>query len=930
MNFKEKLKNISINNPKVKAITENGVNITYGELLDNSQSIIYSVEKYELVGLYFEKSIEYLQALFAITLSNKAFLPLELISPEERLSYIANDANLKVIITSNKYPEYIISKLPSNLKVIYIEDVLQSIPLETTFNIEENELAYVIYTSGSTGNPKGVNVSFNGLNNVIEQQIDIFKMDKSNFYLYLAISFDASLSDIYCSFLSASNLFIKDELKKDIINLKEYFNDNKITHSDLPPSLLKMVNPEDFKFLESIVIGGEVADYASVQAFSKVINVVNVYGPTEATICTSYCYCDENWDKPLIGKPLNNVHYIIVDENMKTIQEPEIVGELLISGCQLATGYLNNDELTNEKFINIDGLTSINTGEIINNIKHYRTGDLVRYNEIYDIEFIGRIDRQIKYHGQLICLEEVESAINSIPEVKSVSVVFKNKKLYAYFEGNIQDLDIKSYLKNKIPHCMIPSFIINKQLPKTVTGKNDGKLLSLDSNQSDEINILINLFRKILELDENIVITPEMSFIKDLNSDSMNFIQLHIELEQIGINIEYDYLIENNSINGILNYGEKIKKITTDYLVDEYSEIELPKNIRNISKITPKKVLITGATGFLGTKLLGELLPHVDEIHCIVRGTDHVSAFKRLCESLKKNKIKVNIRDFNKKVCVHIGDVSKEHLGLNELPYRSLINNIDNVYHCAAEVNNIKSYKQLYNSNVLSTINVSKFIFDGCDKNLHYASTLSVYVSSDMLDNSVLEEEYLTNDSHRLYSGYAQTKWLTEYYLNQINKISNNVFSYRFGLLTADTQTGVSPANSFLDTCMKQLKEIGETPYDEINISMDITPIDIATKAMVNISIKENSNIYHITTNYQLTLRKISELLGDLIVIPTETWFEKHGSNMVAQYMTLLNSIYVKQRNMNLFETTDVKSFSTKNSYKYIEKFDMEKYLKNI
>jgi amino acid adenylation domain-containing protein/thioester reductase-like protein len=915
MSFKTKLFNNALQNAKMPAVTSHGSTWNYETLLKHSENIKLSVNNLSRVGLYFEKSKEYILALFSITLSDTAYVPLELISPKERLEYIINDSEIDTIITSLKYSEVNLAKIPSHINVIYIEDLMTTVIPYTQPSPEKlNEPSYVIYTSGSTGNPKGVEVSFNGLSNVIEQQIDIINIDKSKFYLYLAISFDASLSDIYCSLLSNSDIHIYDCLKRDALGLQKYFNEVGITHSDLPPSLLKLLNPENFKTLQSVIIGGEVADYKSVQSFTELMRVVNVYGPTEATICTSMIVCDKNWFKPLIGLPLDNVGYKIIDSNNNEIKEINVNGELIITGCQLANGYLNNKEMNADKFITLFDERS------------YKTGDLVSYNSDGLIEFKGRVDRQIKYHGQLICLEEIESAINSIPAIKSVTVLFKNKKMYAYYEGDIKSIDIRVELKVKLPVYMIPTFIINKDIPKTVTGKNDGKLLAKQSSENEELQIIADVFRKILKSEE-LQILPTDSFIHDLGGDSLDFIQLHMELQQMGINIQYDYLIEHNSINKILNYNQKEIIIDTNFLDKEFEKLSIPKKIRKINKQENKVAMLTGSTGFLGSALLAKLLNKYEVVHCIVRGNNTQKAKERLMNVIKANKITIEESKLNK-INIILGDVSETKLGLTEEEYSTLSLSVDSVYHCAANVNNILTYAQLYKANVLSTVNIAEFIFEGRGKELHYASTLSVYVSSDKLNNSVFNEEPLSNDGHRLYSGYAQTKWLSEYYLNQINAISGNVYSYRFGLLTPSIVNFISTPNSFLSNCINDLKNIGEIPESHIELSMDITPLEVATNAMFNISISDDLNrIFHITTNYQLTLSEIASILNIKKVINVETWFEKYNSYSLSQHMTDLNNPYTKQYNMNLFETTNVKFFKTDNSNKYIIDFDINQYL---
>jgi amino acid adenylation domain-containing protein/thioester reductase-like protein len=919
MSFKVNIFKNALKNKHQPAVTSHGETWSYDMLLKYSGSVNSSVLNYDRVGLYFEKSKEYILALFSLTLGSSSFVPLELISPKERLNYIINDAEIDVIITSLKYSKNDLSKLPKKVKILYIEDLMgvESAIQEPTPEAED-EPAYVIYTSGSTGNPKGVEVSYNGLSNVIEQQVDITDMNKSNFFLYLAISFDASLSDIYCSILSSSNLYINDCIKRDAIGLKNYFNDVKITHSDLPPSLLKLLSPNDFKTLKSVIIGGEVADYSSVQEYTKQMKVVNVYGPTEATICTSMVVCDENWSKPLIGNELENVGYLICDEKGLKITKDQIgkTGELVITGCQLALGYLNNESMTNSRFKTLFGERS------------YLTGDLVSYNEDGLIEFKGRVDRQIKYHGYLICLEEIESAVNAIKEIESVSVIFKNKKIYAYYEGNIQEKDIRTLLKNKIPNYMIPSFIINKELPKTVTGKNDGKLLSKQDSKSDEESIISSIFKDILKLG-NDYIDPSLSFTYDLNGDSLDFVELHIELQQIGLNIQYDYLIEHNSVNDILNYSEKESIVKTYDLVENFNQLEMPKNIRKINKQKNDIALITGSTGFLGSKLLEKIIVNYKTVYCLIRSKTPELAEEKLLSVFKNNKLELSSNNI-KKISFICGDLSEINLGLSHDDYNKISNHVDTVYHCAANVNNILTYSQLFESNVLSTVNIAKFIFDGRDKELHYASTLSVYVSSDTLNNSIIYENPLENDGHRLYSGYAQTKWLSEYYLNKINEISNNVFTYRFGLLTPSLKTFISTGETFLSNTIKDLKEIGSIPNSEIDLSMDITPLEIAVDAMSRISFENVSNIYNISSNYKLTLNKIKVLLNIEDELDVIDWFEMFSKYKVSQYMTDLNSPYTKQYNMNLFETTNIDYFDTKNSRKYINQFNIDSYLKRL
>lgn len=265
------------------------------------------------------------------------------------------------------------------------------------------------------------------------------------------------MSDIFCSVLSGSHLFINDSIILKIKTLINYFNEHKITYSDIPPSTLKLINPEKLKTLKKIIIGGEKPTKSTVMKFiDENIKVLNVYGPTESSICTSMIFCDKKWNPKNIGLPIKNINYKIINN------------ELLISGIGLSKGYTNKN-LTNERFIYID------------NVRYFKTGDIVKkINNEY--LFIGRVDRQIKHNGQLICLEEIEESIKAIESVSNSCVIYKDKKIINIYEGSLLNKNINNYLNNILPKYMIPKYNINMTIPKTVTGKNDVKKIEKEIN----------------------------------------------------------------------------------------------------------------------------------------------------------------------------------------------------------------------------------------------------------------------------------------------------------------------------------------------------------------------------------------------------------------------------------------------------------------
>ena len=261
--------------------------------------------------------------------------------------------------------------------------------------LSPSDLAYVIGTSGSRGYPKPVAVEHRGLVPMLEAQVAAFDLRPGDRVLWmLSPSFDASVSDIGTALLAGAALHVFPDLGRfDLDRLVRALSEWRITHIDLPPSLLPLIDPEDLPAsLRTVVVGGEAADPATVRRWASRVRLVNVYGPTEATVCTSLGACHpETWREPLLGQPLPGARYHLID------------GELCIEGDCLARGYVGQPELTAVKFPVVDG------------VRVFRTGDRVRLREDGEFVYLGRVDRQIKLHGRLIAPEEVRDVPERAP-----------------------------------------------------------------------------------------------------------------------------------------------------------------------------------------------------------------------------------------------------------------------------------------------------------------------------------------------------------------------------------------------------------------------------------------------------------------------------------------------------------------------------------
>ena len=266
----------------------------------------------------------------------------------------------------------------------------------------------------------------------------------SNFAWLLSPSFDASLSDIYSTLFSGATLHICSFTQNKTKTLLEYFNTNRITHSDISPSVLPLLEPTAFTSLEAVIFGGEVGNEDIIQKWASYINMFNAYGPTEATICSSFRKVDQSWTADNIGKPLKGVEYIISDDN-----------ELHIAGSHVCIGY--NQDILNNKFY------------FIGDKKLYKTGDLVKkHNDEYF--FLGRKDRQFKNNGVLISPEEIEKSLLKLGCKESLCK--KEDKFILFYVGDFSISDIRKHLLDSFNKNMIPSIIKQvPSLPKNINGK---------------------------------------------------------------------------------------------------------------------------------------------------------------------------------------------------------------------------------------------------------------------------------------------------------------------------------------------------------------------------------------------------------------------------------------------------------------------------
>ena len=448
-----------------------------------------------VVGLCLERSVEVVVGALGALKAGAAYLPLDPEYPLERLSYMLEDAGVGVVLTEQRLE----ARLPAfGGQTVCLDNewerIKEEVVDEPQTEATADNLAYVIYTSGSTGRPKGVMIAHRGLCNLVEAQIRAFGLDGAADYSrvlqFASLSFDASVSEIFSTLAAGGSLsvYARENLMPGE-RLVRVLREDRITAVTLPPTVLAALE-EELPDLETVIAAGEPCSAAIVERWARGRRFLNAYGPTESTVCASIEELQVvGGGKPPIGRPISDTRIYILDHEMKPVPVGAR-GEIHIAGVGLARGYWGMPDLTAERFI--PDLFSQGGGERL-----YRTGDMGRYLPNGSIEFLSRIDHQVKIRGHRIEPAEIESVLVQAPSIEECVVVAREdepgeKRLVAYLvlkDGVTETAsDLHRYLKLRLPAYFAPSsFVVLESLPLTPNGKIDRRALPAPSKNDIEV-----------------------------------------------------------------------------------------------------------------------------------------------------------------------------------------------------------------------------------------------------------------------------------------------------------------------------------------------------------------------------------------------------------------------------------------------------------
>ncbi|MFH0900506.1 MAG: amino acid adenylation domain-containing protein, partial [Pseudomonadota bacterium] len=576
--------------PDAVAVEYEREQLTYAELDERANRLACYLRKLgvgpeAVVGICVERSPEMVVGVLAILKAGGAYLPMDPRYPEERLAFMMDDAGISVLLTQAKL-EPMLPVLPGRLvcKVAIDRDwpeIAQESPQSPRSEAAPDNLAYVIYTSGSTGRPKGTLLCHRGVCNLAAAHARAFDVRKDDRVLQFAsFGFDASVSEVFATLTAGATLVMAAPgallLGAELFDLLRRRSVSLVT---LPPTVLAALPRTELPALRTLVVAGEACPPEVMASWKAGRRFVNAYGPTEATVCATLAEhsqpSDEArcggsghgdstgqggmWTSQVIGRPMANTTAYLLDASLCPVPVG-VPGEICVAGVGLARGYLGQAGQTAERFVpNPFGEEP--------GARLYRTGDLGRYLADGSIEYLGRIDQQVKVRGFRIEPGELEAALTTHPAVENAAVVVRedvvgDKRLCAYVvrrdagSASLSVTGLREHLAARLPEHMIPSAIVFLQaLPLTPSGKVDRKALpapearpELDEGyvapRTPAERTLAQIWEEVLRVDK--VGAHDNYF--ELGGDSILSIQVVARANRVGLRLAPRQLFEHPTV----------------------------------------------------------------------------------------------------------------------------------------------------------------------------------------------------------------------------------------------------------------------------------------------------------------------------------------------------------------------------------------------
>jgi len=479
--------------PAAIAVEGSSESISYEELNGRANQLAHRLKKLgvgrgRVVGLWADRSVQMLVGLLGIWKAGAAYLPLDPAYPAERLRVMLSDAKPRLLLMSAAASE-VLGELGGGIAQLEPSEVSRESRSDPERVGQLSDAAYVMYTSGSTGTPKAVVVMHAGLSALAASHGRHLQVRADSRVLqFAALTFDVSVAEVLTALSQGARLVLARAGTLSGEGLRELLRERQVTHALLTPAVLATVKRTADLSLQTLVIGGEACPAGLIEQWSPGLRLINAYGPTESTVCATMSEPLAAGEPASIGKPIEGTRVYVLDAALALVPSG-VAGELYIAGVGLAWGYLNQPALTAERFV------ADPYGE--SGSRMYRSGDWVRWRDDGTLEYLGRIDQQVKIRGHRIELEEIEAQLCAQESIAQAAVTAHEDSSGKYLAGYVvaragREVDspaLRRALARRLPQHMVPSRIVTlPSLPLTPSGKLDRRALPAPAQSLESPN----------------------------------------------------------------------------------------------------------------------------------------------------------------------------------------------------------------------------------------------------------------------------------------------------------------------------------------------------------------------------------------------------------------------------------------------------------
>ncbi|OAR05990.1 hypothetical protein LLEC1_02215 [Akanthomyces lecanii] len=906
---------------------------TYNELHENTRRLAKMLQqrgvgRNVLVPVCFAKSSWAIVAMMAVQLAGGAFVPLDADSPAKRLKALISDVNAPFVLASKGLKEKLQS---STAEVLVInKDTIAALPGGATLqqpSTRPTDSSFLIFTSGTTGKPKAVDISHRAIcSSASGYGASLNIGPGTRVFQFSAYTFDVAILDILVTLMRGGCVCVPSDYSR-IHELAASINSMQANWAFLTPTVANRLSPEDVPCLTTLCLGGEAVGDAVTDKWKDAVHLHGLYGPAESSICAWRPRLGLEGKSTNIGRPLSSAFWIVEPTDCRQLVPVGCIGELLIQGPLLAQGYRNAEAKDQEKWLeSCIWLPGDEFG------RGFLTGDLVRRNADGTYDYMGRKDSQVKLRGQRIETGEIEyHLINTLPGAKQVVVDIvsyqSSESLVAFIDfgtvrPSIDDTrrlfaEARDTLEAHLPSAMRPRYFIPvDKIPQSGTGKLDRQALraSIAAMGASEL-LQYNVTQKVasrqcegsLELElrgywSHILSIPEVSIgaadnFYSLGGDSIRIVSLVQRIKmahggEVGLSVfgssKTTIEVMAKAIEAHHSGASSVETPMHDFYgeianaLESLSDIEILQQ-RCCTALPPgATVFLTGATGYLGTELLHQLVSQdgIDNIAVLVRASNPEQAMRRVRTTAETAGWWRS--EHGNKIEVWLGDLGKQQLGLDGCQYSRLLGlstsgNVDAIVHNGAVVNWSADFHALKVENVTSTVQLlqvtaasprePKFVFVSGGTGAKRDGTRS---ASDMCGD--LSQQ----------NGYSQTKFISESIVcglaDKLPRCQNRIAVVKPGLIIGTSFSGVANVDDFLWRLVAACVALGRAPdLGEDQDWVQLAPVDAVASTIIKPLLAEGAveTFTEMTSGMRMTAlwKLVGEAVGlELTLLPYTEW----------------------------------------------------------